>query len=57
MTHYSHLSNEERFDIHQAVRDGKDNVEMARALGCAASTIGREKKHNMWPSEPLARYF
>ncbi|MEQ1844683.1 MAG: helix-turn-helix domain-containing protein [Nitrospira sp.] len=40
MKHYHHLSNEERFYIHQAVRDGKRNVEIARALGRDASTIG-----------------
>lgn len=62
MKHYHHLSNEERFYIHQAVREGKRNAEIARALGRDASTIGREKKRNMWPSAYLytydwARYF
>jgi transposase, IS30 family len=62
MKHYQHLSNEERFYIHQAVRDGKRNVEIARALGRHASTISREKRRNMWPSAHLytydwARYF
>lgn len=33
MTHYQHLSHEERFYIHQAVREGKRNVEIARARG------------------------
>jgi IS30 family transposase len=62
MTHYQHLSNEERFYIHQAVREGKHNVEIAHALGRHPSTISREKKRNMWPSAHLytydwARYF
>jgi len=62
MTHYRQLSQEERFYIHQAVREGKRNVEIARALGRAGSTISREKQRNMWPSAHLytydwARYF
>ena len=62
MTHYQHLSDEERFYIHQAVRDGKRNVEIAHALGRHPSTISREKQRNMWPSAHLytyewARYF
>jgi transposase, IS30 family len=62
MTHYQHLSHEERFSIHQAVREGKRAVAIARALGRAASTISREMKRNMWPSAHLytydwARYF
>lgn len=62
MAHYQHLSDAERFYIHQAVREGKRTVEIARALGRAASTISREKRRNMWPSAHLytydwARYF
>jgi IS30 family transposase len=62
MKHYQHVSNEERFYIHQAVRDGKRNVDSARALGRHASTIRREKRRNMWPRAHLytydwARYF
>lgn len=62
MKRYHHLSNEERFYIHQAVREGKRNVEIAHALGRDASTISREKRRNMWPSAHLytydwARYF
>lgn len=62
MRHYHHLSNEERFYIHQAVREGKRTVDIARALGRAASTISREQRRNMWPSAHLytydwARYF
>lgn len=62
MTGYRHLSHEERFYIHQAVREGKSNVEIARALGRHAATIGREQRRNMWPSAYLytydwARYF
>ena len=56
MTHYQHLSQEERFYIHQAVRDGKSNVEIARALGRHASTISRETRRNMWPSAYLYTY-
>jgi transposase, IS30 family len=62
MKRYQHLSQEERFYIHQAVRDGKRTVEIARALGRHASTIRREQRRNMWPSAHLytydwARYF
>lgn len=62
MKHYEHLSQEERFYIHQAVREGKRNVEIAHALGRHPSTISREKRRNMWPSAHLytyhwARYF
>jgi transposase, IS30 family len=62
MKQYRQLSNEERFYIHQAVREGKRNVEIARALGRHPATIGREQRRNMWPSAHLytydwARYF
>ena len=62
MKRYQHLSNEERFYIHQAVREGKRNVEIAHTLGRHPSTISREKRRNMWPSAHLytydwARYF
>jgi IS30 family transposase len=62
MKQYRQLSHEEQFYIHQAVRDGKSNVEIAHALGRHASTIGREQRRNMWPSAHLytydwARYF
>ncbi|MDH5666704.1 MAG: IS30 family transposase [Nitrospira sp.] len=56
MIHYQHLSHEERFYIHQAVREGKCNVEIAHALGRHPSTISREKKRNMWPSAHLYTY-
>lgn len=62
MKRYHHLSHEERFYLHQAVREGKRNVEIAQALGRDPSTISREKRRNMWPSAYLytyewARYF
>jgi len=47
MTHYQYLSQEERFYIHQAVRDGKRNVEMAHARGRHPATISRAKTRNM----------
>ena len=47
MKQYQHLSNEERFYIHQAVRENKTKADIARALGRAPSTIGREIKRNM----------
>ena len=56
MTHYQHLSQEERFYIHHAVREGKRNVEIARALGRHASTISRETRRNLWPSAYLSTY-
>ena len=56
MKQYQHLSNEERFYIHQAVREGKRDVDIARALGRAPSTICREKRRNMWPSAYLYTY-
>ena len=40
MKQYQHLSSEERFYIHQAVREGKNKAAIARALGREASTIG-----------------
>jgi transposase, IS30 family len=62
MKYSQHLSNEERFYIHQAVREGKRNVAIAHTLGRPPSTISREKRRNMWPSAHLytydwARYF
>lgn len=56
MKQYQHLSSEERFYIHQAVREGKRKKEIARALGRHPSTIGREFRRNMWPSSYLYTY-
>ena len=56
MKRYQHLSSEERFYLHQAVREGKKKAEMARMLGRSASTIGREMRRNMWPSAYLYTY-
>lgn len=56
MKQYQHLSSEERFYLHQAVREGKNKAEIARTLGRAPSTIGREMRRNMWPSAYLYTY-
>jgi len=56
MKQYQHLSSEERFYLHQAVREGKSKAEIARALGRSPSTIGREMRRNMWPSAYLYTY-
>ena len=56
MKQYQHLSSEERFYIHQAVREGKNKADIARTLGRHASTIGREMRRNMWPSAHLYTY-
>ena len=53
---YRHLYNEERFYIHQAVREGKTQKEIAFKLGRHPSTISRELKRNMWPSAYLYTY-
>ena len=53
---YQHLSNEERFYIHQAVREGKTKKEIAYQLGRHPSTISRELRRNMWPSAYLYTY-
>jgi len=45
MKQYQHLSNEERFYIHQAVREGKSQKEIAEQLGRSPATICREFKH------------
>jgi len=45
MKQYQHLSNEERFYIHQAVREGKLKKGIAHVLGRHPSTIGQERKH------------
>ncbi|UCH49101.1 MAG: IS30 family transposase [Betaproteobacteria bacterium] len=56
MKQYQHLSSEERFYIHQAVREGKRKADIARALQRHPSTIGREMRRNMWPSAYLYTY-
>ena len=56
MKQYQHLSSEERFYIHQAVREGKRKKDIAQALGRHPSTIGREMRRNMWPSAYLYTY-
>ena len=53
MKTYQHLSNEERFYIHQAVREGKNQKEIAEQLDRSPSTICREMQRNMWPSAKL----
>ncbi len=56
MRRYQHLSSEERFYIHQAVREGKRKADIARVLARHPSTIGREMRRNMWPSAYLYTY-
>lgn len=56
MAQYQHLRNEERFYIHQAHREGKNQKQIAEALGRHPSTISREMKRNMWPSAYLYTY-
>ena len=56
MKRYQHLCNEERFYIHQAVREGKTQKEIAKQLNRSPSTICREMKRNMWPSAYLYTY-
>jgi len=56
MRTYQHLSNEERYYIHQAVREGKLKQEIAERLNRHPSTISRELKRNMWPSAYLYTY-
>jgi len=53
MKTYQHLGNEERFYIHQAVREGKNQKEIAEQLDRSPSTISREMNRNMWPSAKL----
>ncbi len=56
MKQYQHLSSEERFYIHQAVREGKLKKDIANVLRRHPSTIGREMRRNMWPSAYLYTY-
>lgn len=56
MKRYQHLSSEERFYIHRAVREGKNNKQIAQALDRHPSTITRELRRNMWPSAYLYTY-
>ena len=56
MKRYQHLTKEERFYIHQAVREGKNQREIAQALNRSPSTISRELKRNKWPSAYLYTY-
>jgi len=53
---YQHLAKEERFYIHQAVREDKSRKAIAMRLGRHPSTITREMKRNMWPSATLYTY-
>lgn len=48
MRKYTHLSNEERFFIHTALREGRKQIEIAKALNRSPSTISREIRRSMW---------
>ena len=56
MKRYPHLSNEERYYIHHAVREGKSKQEIAKRLNRHPSTLSREVKRNTWPSAYLYTY-
>ncbi len=56
MKSYQHLTKEERFYIHQAVREGKNQRKIATILDRHPSTISRELRRNMWPSAYLYTY-
>lgn len=53
MKKYTHLTHDERFFIHVAVREGRNQKEIADALGRSPSTISRELRRGMWPSAYL----
>lgn len=48
MNHYHHVGNAERFYIWQALREGKTQKHIAKALGRHPSTICRELKRNTY---------
>lgn len=56
MKKYQQLQKEERFYIHQAVREGKTQQQIAERLNRHPSTISRELRRNMWPSAYLYTY-
>lgn len=56
MKSYAHLSDEERFFIHIALREGKNKKQIALSLKRHPSTIGREIKRGMWPRSILYCY-
>lgn len=56
MRTYKHLSNEERFFIHTSLREGRTQVDIARALDRSASTISREIRRSMWPRSIMYCY-
>jgi IS30 family transposase len=56
MKGYKHVSNEERYFIHVSIREGKKQVEIAKALGRSPSTISREIRAGMWPRSIMYCY-
>ena len=56
MKTYKNLSHEERFFIHVAHREGKNQKQIAEALGRHPSTISREMRKGMWPRSYLYSY-
>jgi transposase, IS30 family len=53
MASYTHLTSEERFYIHQAVRERKSISAIAQRLSRNKSTISREIRRNKWPSAKI----
>lgn len=56
MSHYRHLSSEERFFIWQALRTGQTQKQVAIALDRHPSTICREIKRNKYPQCHMYTY-
>ena len=56
MNHYHHVSNEERFYIWQAKREGSPQTFIAKALGRHPSTLCRELKRNTYPQCHMYTY-
>jgi IS30 family transposase len=56
MKHYHQLSSEERFYIHQALREGRSQQYIAKRLSRHPSTISRELKRNVQGNEQQYHY-
>lgn len=56
MKKYTHLTNEERFFIHTSLREGRNQNQIAAALGRSPSTISREIRRSMWQRSIIYRY-
>lgn len=46
-TNYSHLSQEQRYQIEALLRTGKTQVQIASLVGCHKSTVSRELRRNV----------